>query len=92
MAEIMIIMEAIAYSHEKNLREVRIISYSRTALNTLNSLGERRQIINVIKESVNNNIELCWVRASQGQFGNERADELAKETPSIINLIDLAPN
>ncbi|GBM20627.1 hypothetical protein AVEN_230223-1 [Araneus ventricosus] len=45
----------------------------------LNSLDEKRQVINATKENVNNSIELCWVRAHQGQFGNERADELAKE-------------
>ncbi|GBM32293.1 hypothetical protein AVEN_71550-1 [Araneus ventricosus] len=78
-AEIMAVRVAIAYSHEKNLSEVRIISDSRSALMALNPLGERRQMINAIKESVNNNIELCWVRAHQGQFGKERAAELAKE-------------
>ncbi|GBL90296.1 hypothetical protein AVEN_211403-1 [Araneus ventricosus] len=75
----MAIREIIAYSHEKNLREVRVISDSRSALMALNSLGERRQIINVMKKSVNNDIELCWVRAHQGPFGNELTDELSKE-------------
>ncbi|GBL89510.1 hypothetical protein AVEN_87847-1 [Araneus ventricosus] len=62
MAEVMAIRETIAYSHEKNLKEVRIISDSRSDLMALNSLDEGRQIKNVIKESMNNNIELCWVR------------------------------
>ncbi|GBN95649.1 hypothetical protein AVEN_274393-1 [Araneus ventricosus] len=43
MAEVMAIREAIAYCHEKNLREVSIISDSRSAMMALYSLGERRK-------------------------------------------------
>ncbi|GBO11521.1 hypothetical protein AVEN_86584-1 [Araneus ventricosus] len=46
----------------------------------LNSLSEKRLILNLIKESRDGDIELYWVRARQRQLGIERADDRAKVT------------
>ncbi|GBM34836.1 hypothetical protein AVEN_204736-1, partial [Araneus ventricosus] len=45
---------------------------------------EKRQILKHIKESIDDIIELHWVRAYQGILGNERADELA----TVKDMID----
>ncbi|GBO36728.1 hypothetical protein AVEN_95123-1 [Araneus ventricosus] len=55
---------------------------SRSALMALSAVEEARDIINNIKE-YKGKITLTWIRAHMGNFGNERADQLAKEATLI---------
>ncbi|GBN05746.1 hypothetical protein AVEN_21420-1 [Araneus ventricosus] len=79
MAEVVAIKEAVEYMQKKDMRNARVISDSRYALLALNSPTEKRRILNSIKEIINGNIDLYWVKAHQGIIGNEKADTLAKE-------------
>ncbi|GBN54010.1 hypothetical protein AVEN_35956-1 [Araneus ventricosus] len=52
-----------------------------------NSPVEKRKILNLIKESLDDNIELHWIRAHHGELCNERAYEIAKDA-SVKDVID----
>ncbi|GBM15836.1 hypothetical protein AVEN_260118-1 [Araneus ventricosus] len=60
MAEVAAIKEEVEYIREKDTRNVRVISDSRSALK------EKRRAINSIKEIINGNIDLYWVKVYQG--------------------------
>ncbi|GBN39344.1 hypothetical protein AVEN_178260-1 [Araneus ventricosus] len=40
---------------------------------------EKRQILNLMNESLDDNIELHWIRARHDQLSNERAYEIAND-------------
>ncbi|GBM59931.1 hypothetical protein AVEN_4002-1 [Araneus ventricosus] len=82
MAEVIAIQQAVQYVKANHLRQVNIISDSRSALMALSAVEEARDIINNIKE-YKGKITLTWIRAHVGNFGNERADQLAKEATLI---------
>ncbi|GBN36558.1 hypothetical protein AVEN_151971-1 [Araneus ventricosus] len=44
-----------------------------------NSRVEKRKILNLIKESSDDNFELHWIGASHDQLSNERAYEIAND-------------
>ncbi|GBO30232.1 hypothetical protein AVEN_188114-1 [Araneus ventricosus] len=86
MAEVMAIQQAVQYVKANDLGQVNIISDSRSALTALSAVEEVRDIINNIKEDIKEykgKITLTWIRAHMGTFGNERADQLAKEETLI---------
>ncbi|GBL81396.1 hypothetical protein AVEN_143691-1 [Araneus ventricosus] len=87
MAEIVAIKEVVEHIREKDLRNVRVILDSRSALVALNSRAERSRIIKSIKEIINGNIDIYCVKAHQGIIGNEKADALAKEA-TLYERID----
>ncbi|GBM14367.1 hypothetical protein AVEN_34020-1 [Araneus ventricosus] len=77
---------AIQYVKANDLGQVNIISDSRSALMVLSAVEEAIDIINNIKEDIKEykgKITLTWIRAYMGNFGNERADQLAKEATLI---------
>ncbi|GBM50463.1 hypothetical protein AVEN_218481-1 [Araneus ventricosus] len=81
MAEVVAIRQVAKYSIEKQLRQAKIISDSRSALMSLASVHERRVIINEIKDNIkefSGDIQLIWIRANRGFEGNESADQLVK--------------
>ncbi|GBN53948.1 hypothetical protein AVEN_19106-1 [Araneus ventricosus] len=81
MAEVYAIYKAVDENIIRNLDHVDIISDSRSALMALDSLKERRVIINEIKRKVyayQGNINFKWVRAHRGTVVSGRADVLAK--------------
>ncbi|GBO30241.1 hypothetical protein AVEN_35200-1 [Araneus ventricosus] len=82
MAEVIAIQQAVQYVKANDLGHVNIISDSRSALMALSAVEEARDIINNIKE-YKGKITLTWIRAHMGNFGNERADKLAKEATLI---------
>ncbi|GBL56923.1 hypothetical protein AVEN_38234-1, partial [Araneus ventricosus] len=82
MAEVIAIQQAVQYVRENDLGEVNIISDSRSALMALSGVEEARDIINKINE-YKGKITLTWIRALLRNFGNERADQLAKEATLI---------
>ncbi|GBO11970.1 hypothetical protein AVEN_175754-1 [Araneus ventricosus] len=88
MAEVIAIQQAVQYDKANDLGQVNIISDSRPALMTLSAVEEVRDIINKIKEDIQEHkgkITLTWIRAHMRNFGNERADELAKKATLISN-------
>ncbi|GBM06992.1 hypothetical protein AVEN_125227-1 [Araneus ventricosus] len=83
MAEVTAIQKAIDYVIASGLVNMGIVTNSRSILQTLESAIDRRAIIVDIKtklQTYRNNILLYWVKARKGQWGNERADFLAKST------------
>ncbi|GBN02450.1 hypothetical protein AVEN_173724-1 [Araneus ventricosus] len=86
MAEVIAIQQVVQYGRANDLGQVNIISDSRSALMALSAVEEARDIINNIKEDIKEykgKITLTWIRAHIGNFGNERADQLAKEATLI---------
>ncbi|GBN88016.1 hypothetical protein AVEN_114817-1 [Araneus ventricosus] len=82
IAEVIAIQQAVQYVKANDLGQVNIISESRSALMALSAMEEARDIINNIIE-YKGKIALTWIRAHMGNFGNERADQLAKEATLI---------
>ncbi|GBN50737.1 hypothetical protein AVEN_11155-1 [Araneus ventricosus] len=81
MAEVTAIQKAIDSVIASGLVNVGIVTDSRSNLQTLESVNDRRAIIVDIEtklQTYRNNILLYWVKAHTGQWGNERADFLAK--------------
>ncbi|GBM24140.1 hypothetical protein AVEN_50251-1 [Araneus ventricosus] len=86
MAEVTAIQQAVQYVKANDIGQVNIISDSRSALMALSIVEEARDIINNIKEDIKEykgTITLTWIRAHMGNFGNECADQLAKEATLI---------
>ncbi|GBM81979.1 hypothetical protein AVEN_221733-1 [Araneus ventricosus] len=81
MAEVVAIHKATDYILDHELNDVKIVSDSRSALMTVESLSDNREFIWQIKKMLKDreDIKLMWVRAHKGEMGNERADLLAKE-------------
>ncbi|GBN77391.1 hypothetical protein AVEN_133224-1 [Araneus ventricosus] len=82
MTEVIAIQQAVQCVKANDLGQVNIISDSRSALMALSAVEEARDIINNIKE-YKGKITMTWIRAHMGNFGNERADQLAKEATLI---------
>ncbi|GBL92325.1 hypothetical protein AVEN_35861-1 [Araneus ventricosus] len=82
VAEVIAIQQAVQYVRANDLGQANIISDSRSALMALSAVEEARDIINNIKE-YKGKITLTWIRAHMGNFGNGRADQLAKEATLI---------
>ncbi|GBM30703.1 hypothetical protein AVEN_259569-1 [Araneus ventricosus] len=81
MAEVTAIQRAIDYVIASGLVNVGIVTDSRSTLQILESVIDRRAIIVDIKtklQTYRNNILLYWVKAHTEQWGNERADFLAR--------------
>ncbi|GBM92596.1 hypothetical protein AVEN_106216-1 [Araneus ventricosus] len=95
MAEEIAIQQAVQYVKANGLGQVNIISDSWSALMALSAVEEARDIMNNIKE-YKGKITLTWIdldRAHMGNFGNERADQLAKEATLISDeIISFVPS
>ncbi|GBM64751.1 hypothetical protein AVEN_263278-1 [Araneus ventricosus] len=96
MAEVIAIQQAVQYVRRNDLGQVKIISDSRSALMALSVVEEAREIISNIKEVIKEykgKITVTWIRAHMGNFGNERADQLAKEATLISDeTINFVPS
>ncbi|GBM73974.1 hypothetical protein AVEN_121786-1 [Araneus ventricosus] len=78
------------YRLASGLVNVGIVTDSRSTLQTLESVIDRRAIIVDIKtklQTYRNNILVYWVKTHKGQWGNERTDFLAKSATEK-DLID----
>ncbi|GBM15934.1 hypothetical protein AVEN_270604-1 [Araneus ventricosus] len=76
------IREAVNYCKRRQLAKVNIISDSRSALVSIESLEEKRKCILDIKNSlhdINSNVFLWWTKSHAGNKGNERANYFAKK-------------
>ncbi|GBM24380.1 hypothetical protein AVEN_80101-1 [Araneus ventricosus] len=76
------IQQVVQYVKANDLGHVNIISDSRPARMALSAVEEARDIINNIKQDIKEQkrkITLTWIRTHMRNFGNERADQLAKE-------------
>ncbi|GBL89111.1 hypothetical protein AVEN_255245-1 [Araneus ventricosus] len=79
MAEVIAISRAIDYCIDKNIRNSKLITDSRSTPIAIESTDEKRRFIIEIKKKLKlTKIQLQWVRAHNGTVGNERADALAK--------------
>ncbi|GBL96429.1 hypothetical protein AVEN_43740-1 [Araneus ventricosus] len=78
MAEVMAISRAIDYCIDKNIRNSKVITDSRSTLMAIESTEEKRRIIEIKKKLKLTKIQLQLARAHNGSVGNERADTLAK--------------
>ncbi|GBM39452.1 hypothetical protein AVEN_142390-1 [Araneus ventricosus] len=89
MDEVFAIHKAIDYILDHQLYDVNIMSDSRSALMTVESLSDNREFICQIRKRLKDreDIKLMRVRAHKGEMGNERAHLLAKEA-SNRDLID----
>ncbi|GBN82220.1 hypothetical protein AVEN_273474-1 [Araneus ventricosus] len=82
IAEMVAIREAVNYFKRRQIAKANIISDSRSALVSIESLEENRNFILDIKNSLqdtNSNALLWWTKAHAGNKGNERADYFAKK-------------
>ncbi|GBM86920.1 hypothetical protein AVEN_151820-1 [Araneus ventricosus] len=81
MAEDFAIHKANDFILDHELYDVKIVSDSRSALMTVESLSKNREFIWQIKKRLKEreDITLMWVRVHKGKMGNERRDFLAKE-------------
>ncbi|GBL85503.1 hypothetical protein AVEN_34667-1 [Araneus ventricosus] len=83
MAAVTAIQKAIDYVIASGLVSVGIVTDSRSTLQTLESVIDRRAIIVDIRtklQTYRGNILSYWVKAHKGRWGNERADFLAKSS------------
>ncbi|GBN53235.1 hypothetical protein AVEN_182021-1, partial [Araneus ventricosus] len=82
IAEMVAIREAVNYFKRRQIPKANIISDTRSALVSIESLEENRKFILDIKNSLqdsNSNALLWWTEAHAGNKGNERADYFAKK-------------
>ncbi|GBM12202.1 hypothetical protein AVEN_21010-1 [Araneus ventricosus] len=82
IAEMLAIKEAVSYCKRRQITKANIISDSRSAVVSIESLEENRKFILDIKNSLqdtNSNFLLWWTKAHAGNKGNERADYFAKK-------------
>ncbi|GBN50543.1 hypothetical protein AVEN_213231-1 [Araneus ventricosus] len=82
IAEMVAIREAVSYCKRRLITKANIISESRSALVSIESLEENRKFILDIKNSLqdtNSNFLLWWAKAHAGNKGNEKADNFAKK-------------
>ncbi|GBN18594.1 hypothetical protein AVEN_112911-1 [Araneus ventricosus] len=76
------IREAVNYCKRQQIAKANIISDSRSALISIESLEENTKFILDIKNSLqdtNSNVLLWWTKAHAGNKGNERADYFSKK-------------
>ena len=99
-SELVAIREALRFveDHAYAYGECDILSDSRSALEALSALSRPTRLIREIEElrrlvSAHTAVRWFWVRAHDGNPGNERADELAKRarTEGEKNFFTLAP-
>ncbi|GBN86526.1 hypothetical protein AVEN_30104-1 [Araneus ventricosus] len=97
IAKIVAIREAVSYCKRQQIAKANIISYSRWALVSIESLEENRKFILDIKNSLqdtNSDVLLWWTKAHAGNKGNDRADYFAKKATENqeIDFYFLRPN
>ncbi|KAH9494358.1 hypothetical protein DERF_015048 [Dermatophagoides farinae] len=94
-AELLAVVEAINWVVDNNVPGVKIMSDSQAVLLSIQKIySSNRMVQHIFQKIVNFNGHICfeWVKAHNGNFGNELADYLAKravESP-ILNY-DLLP-
>ncbi|GBL99255.1 hypothetical protein AVEN_177298-1 [Araneus ventricosus] len=82
IAEMVAIREAVNYCIRRQIAKVNILSDSRSALVSIESLEENRKFILDIKNSLldtNSSVLLWWTKVHAGNEGNESADYFAKK-------------
>ncbi|GBN56647.1 hypothetical protein AVEN_123126-1 [Araneus ventricosus] len=82
IAEMVAVREAVNYFKRRQIAKANIISDSRSALVSIESLEENRNFILDIKNSLqdtNSNALLWWTNTHAGNKGNERAYYFAKK-------------
>ncbi|GBO27486.1 hypothetical protein AVEN_68265-1 [Araneus ventricosus] len=81
IAEMVAIRDAVNYCKRQQIAKANIISDSRSALVSIESLEENRKFILDIKnrlQDTNSIVMLWWTKAHAGNKGNERANYFAK--------------
>lgn len=90
-AELLAIIEALNISMNEQCQDVTIVTDSRSAIQAITSLNYHHSIVNSIRHNIitsGKRITLCWVPSHIGVMGNERADELARES---IETLPISP-
>ncbi|GBO15135.1 hypothetical protein AVEN_272154-1 [Araneus ventricosus] len=84
------IIEAVNYYKRRQIAKANIISDSRSALVSIESLQENRKFILDIKNSLqvtNSNVLLWWIKAHAGNKGNEGVDYFAKKVTEKQKIV-----
>ena len=74
-------------------RYVKIFSDSRAAIQALNSPTVTSQLVKNTISTLNlvggktDRLEIAWIKAHVGHWGNERADELARDSKSLVHNV-----
>lgn len=93
-AELWAILQSIHWVNDNNITSpVKIFSDSLSGLQALCCPEEREFLTHMIKDNINDNISLFWIKAHAGFRGNEEADSLAKSAceKQHIDLSDIKP-
>lgn len=88
-AELLAIMEAINLSSNEPFDNITIVTDSKSSIQAIASLNYQHPIVNSIRHSIitgQKRITLCWVPSHVGVLGNERADELARNSIGTLPI------
>ncbi|XP_035204469.1 uncharacterized protein LOC118179409 [Stegodyphus dumicola] len=97
-AEVLALKRALLWIDQRTENTLRIFTDSLSTLQSLNSIEQRSRSIISLKEMIhtirdNKDLEINWIKAHDGNKGNESADEEAKRTTqrSSIDITVLLP-
>ena len=72
---------------------IKIFSDSRAAIQALNSITVTSQLVKDTIAALNlvggkvDRLEIAWIKAHVGHWGNERADQLARDSANMVHNI-----
>ena len=91
-AELLAILKAVEWC-AKHKEKARIYSDSMSSIQSIQKKNNNNSIVNEIRKALRSTEHVClkWIKAHVGNFGNEEADERAKEATCLSNITFLQP-
>jgi ribonuclease HI len=92
-AELLAIRKALEYILVKELSPITLFSDSKSSIEAIRQRKPSNKIVSDIQglflqlQCNNQQIVIKWIKAHEGHFGNERADELAKNATQIDDIL-----